>query len=86
MKTIVSVSQLSIYRAVLMWYLEKRSEGDNICPNTDFNISQEVVTKLTRHENLGFCFVWHGEIDHVPYTQNASVEVKFLTSHVSKHL
>ena len=50
MKTIVSLSELSIYRATLIWYLEKRSEGDNISPTTDFNISQELVTKLPRHD------------------------------------
>ena len=47
---LVSVNQFSIYRAVLIWYVEKRSEWDNISPNTDLNISQESVTKITRHE------------------------------------
>ena len=28
MKTIVTVNPLSIYRAVLIWYLEKRSEKE----------------------------------------------------------
>ena len=34
MKTIVSVNQLSISRAVLTWYLERRSEGDNFSSST----------------------------------------------------
>ena len=36
-----SVNQLSMYRAVLFWYLGRRSEGDNVSPNTNLNISQE---------------------------------------------
>ena len=50
MKTIVSVNQISIYKAGLTWYSEKRCEGDNMCPNTDLDILQKLVTKLTRHE------------------------------------
>ena len=50
MKTIASVNQLSNYRAVLTWYLERESEEDNVSPNTDLNLSRELVTKLTRHE------------------------------------
>ena len=46
-KTIVSVNQLSTYRAVLTWYLEKRSEGNNVSPNADLHIS--LRKKLTRH-------------------------------------
>ena len=49
LKTIVSVSQFSIYRAVLIWNRGKRSEGDNASLNTNLNLSQE-LTKLTRHE------------------------------------
>ena len=36
--------------AVLIWYFEKRSEGENISPNTDLTISQDLVTRVTRHE------------------------------------
>ena len=32
MKTIVSVNQLSMYRAVLTWYLERRREGNCVSP------------------------------------------------------
>ena len=41
MKTIVSVNQLSMYRTVLTWYLERRREGDCLSPNTNVNISVE---------------------------------------------
>ena len=52
MKTIVSVSQsaLSICRAVLICFREKRSDGDKISPDTDLNNSHELVTKLSWHE------------------------------------
>ena len=33
MKTIVSVSQLRNYRALLTWYFERSGGGDNISPN-----------------------------------------------------
>ena len=47
MQPIVSVNQLSIYRAVLIWYLVNRCEVDNISANADHNMSEELVTKLT---------------------------------------
>ena len=50
MKAIVSVNQLSISRAVLIWYCGRRSEDDHISPNTNLNISQDTVTNLSRHE------------------------------------
>ena len=34
----------------MSWYFGQRSEGDNLSPNTNLNFSQELVTKLTRHE------------------------------------
>ena len=37
------------YRAAMIWYNGKR-EGDNVNPNEHLNISQDLVTKLTRHE------------------------------------
>ena len=52
MKTIVSVNQLNFYRAVLTWYLERRSEDDNVPANTYLDISQELGTKLSRCETL----------------------------------
>ena len=50
MKTIVSINQLCICRAVLTWYLERRREVDNVSPNTNLNVSKELWTKPTRHE------------------------------------
>ena len=53
MKTIVSVTQLSVYRAYLAWCLRKRNEGHYVSPNTQFqhlDISRESVTKLARRE------------------------------------
>ena len=44
-----TLSQLSIYRAVLTWNRERQREADNISPNTNLNPSQELVTKLTKH-------------------------------------
>ena len=50
MQSIVSLNQLSIYRAVSTWYLERHSEGEQVFPNTNLNMSRDVVTKLTRLE------------------------------------
>ena len=41
MKTIASVNQLSIYRAVLTWYLENRRGGGNVSPSTNLKISSK---------------------------------------------
>ena len=48
MKTTVSVS---MNRAVLIWYLGRRCEGDIASPNTNFHIAQNLVTHFTRHES-----------------------------------
>ena len=50
MQTIVSANQLSIHRAVLIWYLERRGDANNDPPNTNLDISQDQVTQLVRHE------------------------------------
>ena len=42
------VNQLSIYREVLAWYLERRRDGASVSPNTDLNISQGLVTTTFR--------------------------------------
>ena len=75
MKTIVSVSQLSMYRTVLTRYLERRCEGDNASPNTNLNISQEPVTKLTRHETSDYFNVASRDRSR-SVNKNGSVEFK----------
>ena len=62
LKTIVSVNQLSIYRAAFIWYLGQRREGDNVAPNTNLHIAQDLVTKAQ------ICLIGHREIDRVPCT------------------
>ena len=46
---IVSVNQLSIYRPIITWYIGERNM-DNIVPDVNLNITQNLVTNLTRHE------------------------------------
>ena len=74
MKTIVSVNQLSIYRAVLTGYLARRREGKNVSPNINLSISQELVTKLTRHETSDVFD--HASRDRPRCTRDTSVEFK----------
>ena len=50
MKPIASVNQLGMYGALLIWF-GRRREGDNVAPNTNLNIAQNLVTNITRHEN-----------------------------------
>ena len=76
MKTIVSVNQLSIYKAVLTWYLERRSEGYDVSPNTNLDISRELVTKQMRDETSDL-------LSTAFFTQNSSVEFKS-RGHVSR--
>ena len=75
-KTIVSVNQLSSYRAVLTWCLERRNEGYNVSANTNLNISQEQVTTLAQHETVRCCAIWRREIDLFPYAKKISVTFK----------
>ena len=42
------IHQLSMYRALMIWYGKR--EGNNVNPNVNLNISQNLVTKLSRHE------------------------------------
>ena len=51
--TVVSINQLSICRAAVVWNIGER-EGANVNPNENRNISQDLVTKLTRHEPPDF--------------------------------
>ena len=46
----------SICRAVLIWYCARRSDGDNVSPNTNLNISQNQVANVTRHETPSTAF------------------------------
>ena len=55
MTTVVSVNQLSMYRAVLVCYFGRRGESGNVSPETNLNISDDKVTNFTRHEPR---FVW----------------------------
>ena len=55
MKTILSV----FTKQTLTWYLERRSEEDDVSADAIFNISQKLVTKLSRHET-SFLFVRFG--------------------------
>ena len=82
MKTIVSVNQLSIYRAALTWYLGTRSEGDNVLPNNDLNILQDSVTELLQGTKPQIGSLQSPEIDSILHTRtlqwNSRVEGKFL--------
>ena len=46
----VSVNQLSVHRAVLIWYFGRRCGGDSVAPNTNVSIAQNLVTNFTRYE------------------------------------
>ena len=55
--------------------LGKRSEGDTVSPNTDLNLSQESVAKLTRHETSDLFDQASGDRPRSIHT-NTSVELK----------
>ena len=50
LKTVVAVNQLSIYRAVTIWYIS-RSTADSVGLNENFDISPKLVTDLSKHVN-----------------------------------
>ena len=56
-------------------YPERRSEGDEVSPDTNLNISQELVTKFTRHETSA---LFHMASRNRPRSvhKNSSVEFK----------
>ena len=63
-------------------------KGDNIPPNSDLNITQELVTKLTRHETSHlYCLAFQKSIafhtETLPW--NSRAEIKFLAMQVSQH-
>ena len=67
MTTVVSVNQLSMYRAVLVCYFGRRGESGNVSPETNLNISDDKVTNFTRHETQ-ICLILFRYFDRVPYT------------------
>ena len=75
MKTIVSVNQLSIYRAVLIWYFGQRAE-DNVDPNGNLNIAQDVVTNLAGHETPDLFSRASRNRSRSVHDKNSSVEFK----------
>ena len=67
----------------------KRSEEDNIFSDSEIKISQELVTKFTRHKPQVYV-VLRREIDRVRHTEiiwwNSRAEVKFLARQISQNL
>ena len=81
MTNISSINQLSIYRAVLTWYLERRSEGDKCFskhPPPHFTRTRDKTSTCRR------------EIDRVPHTNtvqsNSRAGDKFLAKQDSRSL